>query len=509
MKTFKYWILESVSSNHVSLINKIVLQYLSKKIGTKFYAYPGIEKFINSTSKGYGVRYFYKNKSIRFNWRSIDITSMTLDSVDLWNGTSRDPNWHVKFDEQVSLVKILPMIVDLIKTPIKSENEFFFIPDQNTSTFNENFILEGVSDDPFDVVLDYLKPNKTIPVSDIYKKHGGPPYKIINQIRTLYPKFFEKEGKSVIFVGTRNDVTKIKNDKESIMGSVGGVRVKINKGGKKEKYIKTKAEDEVSTSETGVSKVAYEEQLEHLKILLKLVAGGKSNALFVAGRGGTGKTQTIESELKSLGLSDGRGYYKNTGSTSPIGIYTTLYDNKDGLILFDDCDTALEDQEGRNLIKAATDTKKMRKIVWSKKSSIIIAKDKYEEMADESDERPENSNGQYLYPNSFEFTGQVVFISNLKLDKLDPDGALRTRGFIIDINPTDVELIDYMSKIAPKITLENGAKLKQNEIDEVIGLIKKSKNKNDISLRKLVRGLNVKAALGNNPMVETIISLYA
>ena len=223
-----------------------------------------------------------------------------------------------------------------------------------------------------------------------------------------------------------------------------------------------------------------------------------------------GKTQTVEAELAKAGLQDGNGYFKNTGSASPIGIYSSLYDNKSGIVLFDDCDSALADQEGRNLIKAATDTKKIRKVAWNKKSSVIIPKDQYEAAMDAADgDRPTTKDGGYLYPNSFEFTGRVIFISNLKLDKLDPDGAIRTRGFVIEIDPTDSEMIDYMAKIAPNIRLEGGATLKQSEIDDVIAEIRKSPKKTDISLRKLVRGLNVKAEMGDDPMWRTILKLYA
>lgn len=191
-------------------------------------------------------------------------------------------------------------------------------------------------------------------------------------------------------------------------------------------------------------------------------------------------------------------------------MYISLFNNKDGIILFDDCDSALSDQEGRNLIKAATDTKKVRKVAWNKKSSIIVPREQYEEEEEASDGGAVvNKNGDQIFPNSFEFTGRIIFISNLKLDKLDPDGALRTRGFIIEIDPTDAEMIDYMAKIAPKIKLENGVVLKQKEIDEVVAEIRKSPKKSDISLRKLVRGLNVKAELGDDPMWKTILRLYA
>jgi hypothetical protein len=225
--------------------------------------------------------------------------------------------------------------------------------------------------------------------------------------------------------------------------------------------------------------------------------------------GGTGKTQTVETQLAKAGLQDGAGYFKNTGSASPYGIFNSLFRNRTGIVLFDDCDSALADQEGRNLIKAATDTKKSRKISWNKKTSIMIPEKDYVELSDNYTTDVFDDKGNQLYPSTFEFLGRVIFISNLNLNKLDPDGALRTRGYIIEIDPTDSEMIDYMEKIAKKIVLESGRVLPQDEIDEVISEIRNSKRKSDISLRKLVRGLNIKDEMGSDPNWKRILQRYA
>lgn len=509
MQKFSKWLIkEAISSTAVDSVNKIVKSFLAKKLGTKVYAYPGVEQFTNSTGRGYGVRYFYGgDKSIRFNWKGANITSFTLDSVDLWDGTSRDPNWHLEFDAQQSLVKTLPLIINFIQNPFGA-GSFYLIPDDSKSSIKEEYLIEAQNIDAFDFVMQKLVPNAELSTTALTAEFGSyKPYPVFKAIKDLYPSLFQKRGTKQVFIGTPADVAKIKGQKDGIISSLGGVKIVVSKGGKKEVYAPTEQESEIE--EKGIERIVYEEQLKHLAILIKLVVKGASNALFVAGRGGTGKTQTIETELAKLGLQDGNGYYKNTGSASPIGIYTTLYDNRKGLVLFDDCDSALADQEGRNLIKAATDTKKIRKIAWNKKSSVIVPKDQFEGAKDEDGGSPTNKNGDPLYPNSFEFAGRVVFISNLKLDKLDPDGALRTRGFIIEIDPTDAEMIDYMAKIAPMIKLENGSKLGKEDIDEVVGIIRTSKKKADVNLRKLVRGLNVKGEMKDDPMATTIIKLYA
>lgn len=508
MQKFSKWLIkEAISATAVDSVNKIVKSFLAKKLGTKVYAYPGVEQFANSAGRGYGVRYFYGgDKSIRFNWKGANINAFTLDSVDLWDGTSHDPNWHMEFDSQQSLVKTLPLIIDFIQSPFGT-GSFYLIPDDSKSSIKEEYLVEAQNIDAFDFVMQKLVPDAEISTTALTAEFGSyKPYPVFKAIKNLYPSLFQKRSTKQVFIGTPADVAKIKEQKDGIISSLGGVKIEVSKGGKKEVYAPNEQETEIENK--GIERVAYEEQLKHLSVLMKMVIKGATNALFVAGRSGTSKTQTVEAELAKAGLQDGNGYFKNTGSASPFGIYTSLYSNKNGIILFDDCDSALADQEGRNLIKAATDTKKVRKVAWNKKSSVIVPKEQFEDAGDE-DGPPTNKSGDPLYPNSFEFTGRIIFISNLKLNKLDPDGAIRTRGFIIEIDPTDAELIDYMVKIAPDIKLESGLTPKQSEIDDVIAEIRKSPKKSDISLRKLVRGLNVKAEMGDDPMWKTILKLYA
>jgi hypothetical protein len=274
--------------------------------------------------------------------------------------------------------------------------------------------------------------------------------------------------------------------------------VEVVKGAKNEDY-------EVEVPE--VDKVSYGESLEHLEGLTEALTKGAFNALFIAGRGGTGKTQTVEDTLAKEGLSDGSGYFKITGSASPIGIYTTLYKYRDKIIMFDDCDGALETQDGRNIIKAATDTKKSRKIAWGKKSAGMY------DPSDEAEKEPEDNEGEEgeaadtRVPNYFNFTGRIIFISNLPLNKLDPDGALRTRAYIISIDPTPDELIERMGQILHKIPLEAGLSLSGKERERVLEVIKEGKRKNDASLRTLVRALNLAAS--GAPNWEKLVKLYA
>jgi len=134
----------------------------------------------------------------------------------------------------------------------------------------------------------------------------------------------------------------------------------------------------------------------------------------------------------------------------------------------------------------ASDTKKIRKISWAKGGKNYIDPDDYDEEDEDSD----------VLPRSFEFTGKIIFISNLPLNKLDPDGALRTRGYVINIDPTNEEIYDYMVKICTYIKLEVDYPLDKNKRLEVVDLLRTRKIADKTAnLRSLVRGLNTRAGI--------------
>jgi hypothetical protein len=49
-------------------------------------------------------------------------------------------------------------------------------------------------------------------------------------------------------------------------------------------------------------------------------------------------------------------------------------------------------------------------------------------------------------PKCFEFTGQVIFISNMKLDRIDQ--AVRTRALCVDLAMTQLQKVERMEVIA-------------------------------------------------------------
>lgn len=485
LQDFKRYLTEALSTSSVEKAAFIIQRYLKKKTGTVFFRYPGLEKYTNPSGTGFGLRLYSakRNMSVRFNWTQSSLVGLNnLTSIDYWNGKNPVP-FHIEFDQSVSLVKTLPIIADILSAGTAELGKIYSMPDEVP-------LYEGVLNEArgkhdfeaiFDEIADYLVDPNFVK-SKIYNMFGVPGVKIFDALSAAYPKYIEKQGIKYVWVGKAKDLKQIKAEKGKIMARIGVVSGTVSKGAAVEKYSYS---PEVEELEKNQERLSFEAQLKDLENLVKLTVSGASNALFVSGKGGVGKTFTTEKILASLGLRDGNGYFKNTGSASAAGLYSLLFKYKNDIVFFDDSDDALGDQEARNLLKAATDTKKIRKLVWNKMGKNVV--DPEDDMTDEE------ILDQGLIPRYFEFTGKIIFISNLDLNKLDPDGALRTRAFIINIDPTESEIYDFMEKIVDDIKLEDGLNLDHKARLHVVDLLRKGKSKQSANLRKLSRGLNMAA----------------
>lgn len=279
MKTkFNLWLNEAISNNNANRAASLIASFLSKKTEKKFVRLGGVEEFSNSKASGYGIRYFYDgDKSIRFNWEDTGFSSANLSSIDVWEGTSHDPEYNISFDHEASLINVLPFVADVLSGPIKI-GEFSAIPIDN---LNEDH------DDVFDKIIAELKPGEPVPVSMILSSLGYRGEKLLNHLRLAYGNMFEKQGRSLVFSGTDAEITELKNDKDKIMQAIGAVKVSVQKGGTNDTVTTPLPAGLPDTNQ--LEKVAYEDQLEDLKALIVLTVKGASNALFIAGRGGIGK----------------------------------------------------------------------------------------------------------------------------------------------------------------------------------------------------------------------------
>ena len=475
-----------------------IISYLEKKLGKKMTKLC-TDKFKNSNGAGVGMRYVFDGSvlCLRFNW--VSGKSSEITSIDVWTGSGRDPNFNITWEGK-SLATSLPALARAISAPklgkITAPVEKETVTEAKKGEWTERSSINDM--------VDKLEQGRSFNRSEFVMNYHP-------ENAHAYDDWVEKNKSQLVIAGKRISIAKgnkVKTEAPSQASEGNGI-VTVSKGGSDEEY-------DVDVPDEG--RVSYNDSLEHLEGLTQGLIKGSFNALFVAGKGGTGKTQTVEDVLHSNGLSDGKGFFKITGSASPIGIYTALYKHRDDIILFDDCDGALESQDGRNIFKAATDTKKIRKLAWAKKSSGMFDPDSDAEVSkrdakaardddEEASDEEEDDTSDDRIPTSFTYTGQVIFISNLPLNKLDPDGALRTRAFIISINPTPDEIITRMEQIVGTIKLEGSGKLTDKQRLEVLNVIKAGRRKNEASLRTLVRALNLAAS--GAPNWQKLVQLYA
>ena len=148
------------------------------------------------------------------------------------------------------------------------------------------------------------------------------------------------------------------------------------------------------------------ERFEMLEEMTKATKKGNVRAMIVSGPPGVGKSHGVEKVLGKHDLinaiaADGRQpkYEVVKGAMSAIGLYCKLYKmaDKDNVIVFDDCDSIFSDELSLNILKAALDSKKNRRICWNTDSFKL---------------RNEG------VPDSFAFKGSAIFITNIKFDNV-------------------------------------------------------------------------------------------
>jgi len=173
-----------------------------------------------------------------------------------------------------------------------------------------------------------------------------------------------------------------------------------------------------------------------------------------------------------------------SGAVSTIMMFKKMFQYRTKVLVFDDCDAVFRDENGRNILKAALDTKKVRRISYLKKSGLVFDPKDYE--MDPEGEFNMIENG--MVPAYFDFAGRVIFISNLAKDKADPDGAIRSRSILIDVNPDDATIMERIKTLLPYLEPRDMAMEDKLEIYEFM------KTANDVSMRTFVKAAGFKDA---------------
>lgn len=229
------------------------------------------------------------------------------------------------------------------------------------------------------------------------------------------------------------------------------------------------------TDEEAIERIA--ERFKILDEMTEATIDGVVRGLIVSGPPGVGKTFGVEQVLEKDSLFDviADRPLRHTfvkGSMSPIGLYSTLYKYSDekNIIILDDCDSILFDEDALNILKAALDSGKKRNISWHSDSHFL---------------RREG------VPEEFEFKGSVIFITNLKFDKVksskikDHLEAIMSRCHYLDLTISTVrDKILRIKQIARDGGLFSAQQLSKPQEAEIIDFMVENQTRlREISLR--------------------------
>lgn len=224
------------------------------------------------------------------------------------------------------------------------------------------------------------------------------------------------------------------------------------------------------------------------------VARGKSNSLLITGMAGVGKTATVTDTLRSIGMIPDVHYYKSTGTITTAALYEVLFKNRNKLVIFDDCDAVFKDPDSVNLLKGALDTYETRELSKHTKGNTFDSTN----MSDEEIQNRWEESNEKLLPNRFNFSGQVIFISNLAEDKFD--NALLSRSLHVDVHLNKSEIIDRMKEIMRKVLPDVSMQEKEEALDYLVYVTDNYPVKFDLNVRTLVHSINLR--VGNNEMMK-------
>ena len=246
---------------------------------------------------------------------------------------------------------------------------------------------------------------------------------IVNTNFTLVKDFSSSAKGNFVTVENGDNFPGFPDEIRVKLDSIEDIEITGGSVSRSEKVVEFKQPVKQETDEEIMDRI--EQRFGILDDMTKAAIAGDIRAMIVTGPPGVGKSYGVEYQLEKAGLFDnisGRKikYEVIKGAMTPIGLYCTLYKHSDpkNVLVFDDCDSILLDDIALNILKAALDSGKKRRIHWNSDSSML---------------RREG------VPDQFDFKGAVIFITNLKFDHLkskklqDHLEALQSRCHFLDL----------------------------------------------------------------------------
>lgn len=229
------------------------------------------------------------------------------------------------------------------------------------------------------------------------------------------------------------------------------------------------------------------ERFNALNLIADQTVNGKNKALIVSGPAGVGKSHNVLQAARKFEERGGKvGVVK--GFVRPTGLYRMLYNHsaQNDVIVFDDADSAFNDPVSLNILKAACELSDNRRISWLSETKML----------DEEGDR---------LPRTFEYAGNIVFITNLDMQSLVDRGhslaphfeALMSRSLYIDLGmKTKRDCIIRIKQVVESGALQSHG-INAQSASEILSFVEDHNDKlRELSLRLVVKIGRLKQ---NNP----------
>lgn len=220
---------------------------------------------------------------------------------------------------------------------------------------------------------------------------------------------------------------------------------------------------------------------------------GVVRGMIVSGPPGVGKSYGVEKVMREAEMMNkmggsqsttGRKFGVEKGAASPIGLYKLLYEyaGAGSVLVMDDCDSVLYDEQSLNLLKAALDSGTKRWLSWRSESRVL------------------KNEG---IPDKFEFKGSIIFITNLKFDKVKGKIGHHLEAVMSRCHYIDLTIETFRDKfLRCRQIVQDGMLYQygfnQTEQDELLDYIYDNRNKlREISLRMVLKIADLKKMNGN------------
>ena len=231
-----------------------------------------------------------------------------------------------------------------------------------------------------------------------------------------------------------------------------------------------------------------------LEDMTRAVKKGDVKSMIVTGPPGVGKSFGVEKVLSKHDVFANvaqdeklKKYEVVKGAMSAIGLYSKLYEfsDKKCILVFDDCDSVLQDELSLNILKAALDSGKKRMIHWNTDSRLL------------------RSEG---VPNSFEFKGGAIFITNIKFENVrskklkDHLEALESRCHYLDLTiDTQREKLLRIRQVVRDTGMLDDYELEDWAKAEVVDFISTNADRmRELSLRMVLKVADIRVSMPHN-----------